>query len=160
MKIPWTSFTMTYEKRTRGLFVRSLSTALQLNGKSFHTKFGVNQTYSDHVMLCISLLIFWKLTKGNYSKFMKCSVLLLMHCTFSQWDPSSYEVSSPTFHDLGDNTGTIIKYQHLQRIITKKLGTCKVETVLSSSVYHSACRALIKYKILSTLSNYTKSNNF
>jgi hypothetical protein len=42
------------DRSNGGLCDGFLSTALKVNEKSLHTKFGVNQTYSDQVMLLTS----------------------------------------------------------------------------------------------------------
>jgi hypothetical protein len=44
------------DRSNGGLCDGFITTALQVNEKSLHTKFGVNQTFSDQVMLWTSLL--------------------------------------------------------------------------------------------------------
>jgi hypothetical protein len=55
------------DRSNGGLCDGFLSTALKVKEKGLHTKFGVNQTYSDQVMLGQANFV-RKLTKGNNSK--------------------------------------------------------------------------------------------
>jgi hypothetical protein len=55
------------DRSNRGLCDGFLSTARQVNKKNLHTKFGINQTYNDQVVLWTSLFS-KKINKGQYLK--------------------------------------------------------------------------------------------
>jgi len=80
------------------------------------TNYIIVENYPDKIQV-------WKSTKCNYSKSMMPIVMVLVHCTFPQWDLSSYEISVnvSTWNTFWVMLRTKFKNENEQRAITPKV---------------------------------------
>ena len=63
----------------------------------------------------------WKSTKSNNSKSMMPRVMVLVHCTSSQWDISTYEIQVSSLNNFWVMLQTKFKKENEQRAITPKV---------------------------------------